>query len=230
MSLVEALRARRSALNTNARPPVVIWEPIPDLCTPAELKNLQQASTFVNVISPNGEELADFFASGNKSIAEEDMVRSLLTNCGENPEQAVIVRNGADGSRLHCRGRVLHFKAYHQDAERVIDPTGGGNSYLGAMAMALTKRVQPGLEATAQCLNSSITSESRSLLEMILAAVHGTIAASYAIEQIGTPSLDGGCGVWNGEAYEDRYTLYLRREKSYLSHQLATQGQNLIPS
>jgi sugar/nucleoside kinase (ribokinase family) len=229
MSLVEALRARRSALTTTIKQPIVIWEPIPDLCTPAELQNLQEASTFVNVISPNGEELADFFASGNISIAEGDMVRSLLTKCGEHPEQAVVVRNGADGSRAHLRECVLHFKAFHQEPERVIDPTGGGNTYLGAMAMALTERVTPGLEATAQFLNLSITPESRSLLAMILAAAHGTIAASYAIEQIGTPSLTvGSGGTWNGEAYEDRYMLYLRREKSYLLQQLAIHTQNLI--
>ncbi|KAM0325558.1 hypothetical protein ACHAQA_007545 [Verticillium albo-atrum] len=74
--------------------------------------------------------------------------------------------------------------AYHQDASQVIDPTGGGNSFLGGLAAALAR--------------------GKSVEE---AAAWGSVSASFAIEQVGMPSLgkdDEGNETWNGVQVSQR--------------------------
>lgn len=251
--LVRSLRERRAAININAPRPIIIWEPIPDLCTPAELENLREAATLVDIISPNGEELADFFATGTgpetQRLSRQEMVTSLLAKCDPHDPSAaptVVVRDGADGSRLYTHNKAVHFRAYHQDSGKVIDPTGGGNTYLGGLAMGLSSLTNPNAADTLDAL-SSATSSSQHLdddveraaaeevsrgrrsttmpLPLLLTAVtHATIAASFAIEQVGLPVLDPARrDLWNGEAYTERYRAYLRREGEYLAGQLRDQ-------
>jgi sugar/nucleoside kinase (ribokinase family) len=74
--------------------------------------------------------------------------------------------------------------AFHTDAALVRDPTGGGNTFLGGLAVALAR--------------------GRGIEE---AAVWGSVAASLAIEQIGMPELgvdDTGSETWNGIRVDDR--------------------------
>lgn len=85
--------------------------------------------------------------------------------------------------------------AYHQDASKVVDPTGGGNTFLGGLAVALARG--HGLEE---------------------AAAWGSVAASFAIEQIGVPVLerlanDEGTITekWNGETLEKRLDAFQAR-------------------
>ncbi|KAI1468694.1 Ribokinase-like protein [Daldinia caldariorum] len=88
--------------------------------------------------------------------------------------------------------------AYHAGSpERVVDPTGGGNTFLGALAVALAR--------------------GKSLEE---AAAWGSVAASFAIEQVGTPTLgkakdsgeEGGGGeTWNGVRVDDRFEEFKNR-------------------
>jgi hypothetical protein len=81
--------------------------------------------------------------------------------------------------------------AYHIDKEKVIDPTGGGNSFLGGLAAALAR--------------------GRSLEE---AAAWGTVAASFAIEQVGMPVLGtdtDGKETWNGVVVDERFEEFKTR-------------------
>ncbi|KAM0276241.1 hypothetical protein ACHAQH_006964 [Verticillium albo-atrum] len=74
--------------------------------------------------------------------------------------------------------------AYHQDSSRVVDPTGGGNSFLGGLAAALAR--------------------GKSVEE---AAAWGTVSASLAIEQVGMPILgedEHGNETWNGVRVNER--------------------------
>ncbi|KAJ8105637.1 hypothetical protein ONZ43_g7348 [Nemania bipapillata] len=67
---------------------------------------------------------------------------------------------------------------------KVVDPTGGGNTFLGGLAIALARG--KGLEE---------------------AAAWGSVAASFAIEQIGMPTLgydDDGRETWNGVRVDER--------------------------
>lgn len=74
--------------------------------------------------------------------------------------------------------------AYHQDSSKVVDPTGGGNTFLGGLGAALAR--------------------GESLEE---AALWGAVAASFAIEQVGVPILgsDENCQeTWNGQSVQER--------------------------
>ncbi|KAI1737297.1 Ribokinase-like protein [Xylaria scruposa] len=82
-----------------------------------------------------------------------------------------------------------------EDEERgkgkVIDPTGGGNTFLGGLAVALAR--------------------GKNLEE---AAAWGSVAASFAIEQVGMPTLghdDEGCETWNGVRVDERFEEFKTR-------------------
>lgn len=74
--------------------------------------------------------------------------------------------------------------AYHQDSTKVEDPTGGGNTFLGGLAVALSRG--HGIEE---------------------AATWGSVASSFAIEQVGMPELTTGADgteLWNGVVVSER--------------------------
>jgi sugar/nucleoside kinase (ribokinase family) len=225
ITLVEGIRSRRSRLRAGYPRPIFVWEPVPDLCTPEELVNLQEAARYVDVVSPNGDELAKFFAEATGKTERNAMVAAVLEKVSKGDHQAsIIVRDGADGSRLCLEDKTVHFRAYYQNGVGVVDPTGGGNTYLGALAIGLTRAVDPSerhLDDSlfARCTQKSIRSSS--FRRQILAVLHATIAASYAIEQVGTPVLTGDQpDCWNGRRYADRFEEYIERETPYLTGQL----------
>ena len=81
--------------------------------------------------------------------------------------------------------------AYHQDSQKVVDPTGGGNTFLGGLSVALARG--HGLED---------------------AVAWGNVAASFAIEQVGVPVLhrgEAGRETWNGQDVEERLKEFQRR-------------------
>ena len=224
ITLVQAISARRSRLEPRLAAPIFVWEPVPDLCTPEELENLQEAARYINVVSPNGPELKQFFANFGATRSEEEMVQWIKGRHEHDKTLSVVVRNGADGSRLYLGSQMLHLRAYHQDGVGVVDPTGGGNTYLGALAIGLTTAVNPGkefLEDELFCHSKHKASRPSEYDGLVLAALHATIAASYAIEQVGTPSLIGDeedC--WNGQLYQHRFNEYIERERPYILEQV----------
>ena len=75
--------------------------------------------------------------------------------------------------------------------DRVVDPTGGGNTFLGGLAVALAR--------------------GKSIEE---ACAWGHVAASFAIEQVGFPVLsvdEEGRETWNGVRVEDRLRAFQER-------------------
>lgn len=73
---------------------------------------------------------------------------------------------------------------YHTTSEKVLDPTGGGNAFLGALA--ITHARGAGLEEASRW---------------------GNVAASLAIEQVGMPILstdESGKERWNGVVVGER--------------------------
>lgn len=88
-------------------------------------------------------------------------------------------------------GVELWMPAYHQDSSKVVDPTGGGNTFLGGLGVGLAR--------------------GESVEE---AVAWGAIAASFAIEQVGVPkrSVDeDGSELWNSEKVLDRLEEYKGR-------------------
>jgi sugar/nucleoside kinase (ribokinase family) len=91
--------------------------------------------------------------------------------------------------------------AYHQSAEPVIDPTGGGNGFLGGLAIGLIRGGKsPGLENLEE------------------GAIWGSISASLAIEQVGMPVLEraGDEETWNGVKVFDRVAEFKDRLSKYV--------------
>lgn len=79
------------------------------------------------------------------------------------------------------------------DARRhsVVDPTGGGNAFLGGLAVALARGK-----------------------EIVEAATWGSVAASLAIEQVGMPvvgSDESGRETWNGVMVDGRLKEFVER-------------------
>lgn len=81
--------------------------------------------------------------------------------------------------------------AYHQDAAKVVDPTGGGNTFLGGMSVALGRGE-----------------------DIETAVIWGAIAASFAIEQVGVPHLgrdEHDKETWNKKNVYDRLQEFQKR-------------------
>lgn len=181
--------------------PLFIWEPVPDLCTPEELGNTFKALRYVDVVSPNHEELASIFsykhpAEGISKEAIEDHAQRLLhAGIGPHKQGAVVVRAGAQGCFVLSPTQREWLPAYHTDASRVKDPTGGGNGFLGGLAVGLI----------------------RTKFDVVEAAKWGSVAASFTIEQVGMPKLtrstndDETQEKWNGASVQERLAEYQRR-------------------
>jgi sugar/nucleoside kinase (ribokinase family) len=189
------------------RRPVFIWEPVPDLCTPAEYENCLKALKYVDVVSPNHGELGGFF---DKNTDGKDRVdfRAIEELCGQwlvsgigDGNGGVVVRCGKDGCLVMRKGLRKWMPAYHQSSEKVADPTGGGNSFLGGLAVGLLRG-----------------GSSRVLENLVEAAVWGSISASFAIEQVGMPVLSQSADgeMWNGIRVEDRLSDFKQRLASYV--------------
>jgi sugar/nucleoside kinase (ribokinase family) len=183
-------------------PPLFIWEPVPDLCTPEELPNALEALHRVDMVSPNHQELAAFF--GKTADRDGKVDRQVVKQCvdawlafgvGSNGEGAVVVRAGKEGCYVATRSSERWIPAYHQSADMVIDPTGGGNSFLGGLIVGMVR--------------TGNTEE---------AAIWGSVAASFAIEQIGMPTLEKikEGETWNGTDVFNRLENFKERLEQYI--------------
>ncbi|KAL8724868.1 MAG: hypothetical protein Q9166_007697 [cf. Caloplaca sp. 2 TL-2023] len=179
--------------------PAFIWEPVPDLCKTSELKCCLDALEYVDVFSPNLEEFCSLLGT-SIDLDQSSGWAQLRQKCNEViepttsvPEVAAVIRLGRRGCYVAQPGRPhMRLPAYHQQ-DRVIDPTGGGNAFLGGFAVALRQTKPPNIAE---------------------AALYGTIAASFAIEQVGVPLLElseSGGENWNGDSVESRLRKYTKR-------------------
>ena len=181
--------------------PIVIWEPVPDLCTPDELLNTYKALKHVDIISPNHEELGALFDFTHSTDVDrkaiEGQVNQLLARgIGPTNDGAVVVRAGKEGCFVANLDKRKWLPAYHQDSSRVVDPTGGGNGFLGGFAVGLVR-------------NDG---------DVVEAARWGSVAASFCIEQVGVPVVQtivttSTCTdeLWNDESVLDRLEEYRQR-------------------
>ena len=146
IDLVESIRARRSQIRPGYSPAIFVWEPVPDLCTPEELGNLQEAARYVNVVSPNGPELNQFFARSWGRFGQGGMIGTMDKRQGRTQRDAGCGCAKVGRTAVGCTWgtKVLHLRAYHQNGVGVVDPTGGGNTYLGALAVGLTEAADLG--------------------------------------------------------------------------------------
>jgi len=198
--MAQGIRARRQ---TSSLPPApLIWEPVPDLCAPSELSNTLSALQHVDVISPNHTELASLCSvSATKDNGEVDRLvvekccRQLIEGRHDKTRPlVVVVRSGKDGCCVVTTNQPIPvwLPAYHDHSqERVVDPTGGGNGFLGGFGVGLVRTGDP-----------------------VKASVWGAVSASYCVEQVGVPTLTAsleGCERWNDSVVEDRLVEFASR-------------------
>jgi sugar/nucleoside kinase (ribokinase family) len=203
------LALRNQSEHAQSQRPLFVWEPVPDLCVAQELPNCLQALKVVDCVSPNHAELGGFFARDtngkdhvNYRLIEELCDQWLESGIGPDGKGGVVVRAGKDGCLVARAGSRKWLPAYHQRAENVVDPTGGGNGFLGGLAVGLVR--------------GSKTSGVENIEE---AALWGAISASFAIEQVGMPMLSRssqGEETWNGVRVADRLSIFKERVGRYV--------------
>jgi len=202
IELVEGIVEKRQALDRQLARPLFIWEPVPDLCVPAALEDTINALRFVDVVSPNHAEFAGLFdVSGTTQSGDveravmEDCCRKLTSSIDLSRRLDIVVRAGKDGCCVFSRtdhDKIQWLPAYHsQNQSAVVDPTGGGNGFLGGFAVGLV-RTKDAVEA----------------------AIWASVSASLCIEQVGMPILghsSTGDETWNGVVVGDRLHEFKQR-------------------
>ncbi|KAK4574073.1 hypothetical protein LTR86_001834 [Recurvomyces mirabilis] len=181
--------------DTPSSQPLLVWEPHAKSCLPETLQQHVRAVRLVNVFSPNHEELHSFFGDSlpfKKQVVEEEAQVFVDAGIGPTGDGCMVVRAAGSGCLLVSRSLPPTWMPSYYDpkSEKIVDPTGAGNAFLGGFTI--------GLQAT------GLYKE---------AACYGQVAASFMLEQTGLPSHVGnGVGErWNGENVRERMENYCRR-------------------
>ncbi|RAL11112.1 ribokinase family protein [Aspergillus homomorphus CBS 101889] len=236
ISIVQDILRRREELQLEGKVPlpmsatkrpVFVWEPVPDLCSPEEQETFLAANKVVDVVSPNELELGMMF--GQPGWSEETdygkaIVDKILSNgIGPDGNGHLVIRAGKDGSYSFSRKQRIWLPAYHQPdpsiPSPVVDPTGAGNSFLGALTQGMISSGR-----TPTNIGASVLAESAAWQKAMAAGgnhnlilpalVFATVAASFVVEQIGVPHIStstDGRELWNETEFTERVRLYTQR-------------------
>ena len=184
------------------RRPLIIWEPRPSSCAPENQDAFFRAVQMVDIFSPNHIELALIFGHPSPEITDPTSLEryaSRFVDSGlvHSNSGAVVLRAGEEGclvvSKTHPANWIPSYYALIGEAKTsgVVDPTGAGNAFLGAFAIGYL--------------------DTRDLVH---AACYGNVGASFALEQIGVPTLEvleAGKELWNGSDVYSRLHNYRAR-------------------
>lgn len=209
----EELRDRDTLTHDKA---FFVWEPIPGLCIPNELDNFLEAIRYVDTVSPNLEELGaffgvSFFTYGTINMDSLlDVCASILFGRSNSLLSCIVVRMGHWGCLVADHLGATMIDPYHQAVgdkfvtheseqsasrwNKVTDPTGAGNAFLGGFCIGMT--VPPDTRFSGIALSTDS--------QIVMAAICGTVAASFAVEQVGMPVLSTstvqkGQELWNDD-------------------------------
>ncbi|KAJ5366331.1 hypothetical protein N7541_000272 [Penicillium brevicompactum] len=185
--------------------PLIIWEPAPLSCKPENLQDFLAVAALVDVFSPNHLELAALFedtpATSDRSEIERLAKKFITNGVGPEGKGTVIVRVGEHGCFVRSSNLVSKWlPPFHvagpgeEQATKVVDPTGAGNAFLGGYSIGY---LQTGGD-------------------IIQAANYGSVAASFALEQVGMPEkrCEGDEELWNGASVPERLHEYRTRQES----------------
>lgn len=227
--LVQGILARRSIAlkevdidpsKVRSRP-IFVWEPVPDKCCEEELPDFYKAIQLVDVVSPNGNELARFFGKGTwmKENPQDRAIAESIVEKGIGPDGkgTLVIRAGKDGCYAFSQYGMLELPAFKPVS--VVDPTGAGNTFLGAMAQGLASVGREPFNVIQEMLHSSkpwkdIRAAWGNDGKVLAALICAIVAASFAIEQIGVPTISfssEGVEHWNGARYTERIRLYKKQ-------------------
>lgn len=200
--------------------PTFIWEPVPDSCVPEELQNFNEAIRYVDVVSPNELELRNLLGHANseRSKGGDQALVDIIMESGIGPEGRgiLVVRAGREGCYAYYQGQILALPAY---LATVVDPTGAGNAFLGALAQALISAGRMPMTAIKSSLMKSdswidMSGAWAEHAEWAAALICAIVAASFVVEQAGVPQVSiskDGEELWNGMNYTERVQLYAKQ-------------------
>ncbi|WWD22808.1 hypothetical protein CI109_107302 [Kwoniella shandongensis] len=193
----------------------MVWEPLPVCCKFEELDNILRLAPSFAVFSPNLLELesilgivsSDTPTASNVVEAAEQFHTRLVQSCGDPAKPAIIVRAGELGSYTlssDWRGWVPAFWT-EADQDRVVDPTGGGNAFMGGLCAGLL--ISKG--------------------DIRSASIYAATAASFAIQQRGLPHFtrEHRGEVWNRDDPWRRLKELVRRVEELEQSQKVTMHQ-----
>nr|XP_019012750.1 uncharacterized protein I206_02245 [Kwoniella pini CBS 10737]OCF51531.1 hypothetical protein I206_02245 [Kwoniella pini CBS 10737] len=170
--------------------PIIVWEPEEE-----SLEIMERLANDIDIIGPNHNEVLRLFKPAIPSTPTETDLKSIYHDlciriANLRPKIGVVIRCGHLGccySPTAPKGSVpevrwipaywnVHREGWNQ--EKVVDPTGAGNAFMGGLAAALDSG--KGLDE---------------------AVIWGSVAASFTIEQDGLPILTvkNDKELWNGQ-------------------------------
>ncbi|KAJ3464741.1 hypothetical protein MRS44_009527 [Fusarium solani] len=179
---------------------LIVWEPAPLSCNKEHLESHLQACCLVDVFSPNHLELEALVHGKFEATSpfSRELIRGyaqVFVNAGIGREGrgAIVVRCGEYGCLTMTNNEAFWLPPFYTAASpRTMDTTGAGNAFLGGFTV--------GLQTT------------NTLRE---AATLGTVAASFALEQIGLPqhvvASKLSAETWNGERVASRIAEFKER-------------------
>lgn len=187
------LRARENI----ASRPLFIWEPQGKSCNAGHLERHVEAAKLVNVFSPNNAELDSLFETdiGLAFVRERIQAEAKYfvdAGIGHDRKGCIVVRCAHYGCLVASKDiEPIWLPAfYNPDSSKVVDATGAGNAFLGGLGMGYQKTGN-----------------------FIEAAKYGNVAASFVVEQVGVPKVEGEGNdeIWNGESVMKRLAEYEAR-------------------
>lgn len=198
--LTELLELRKKH-GVNGRP-LIVWEPAPLGCDRHNLDAHLRACKLVDVFSPNHLELGYLVQSRNghdptafsKSTVESFAHIFLTSGVGQKGGGCAVIRAGEHGALTLSAsfGPEWLPPFYSTTSPKVVDPTGAGNTFLGAFCATLQE-----------------TGDPRE------ASIRGTVAAGYALEQFGLPRFSPASSdseeSWNGSSFSARIGEFRKR-------------------
>lgn len=183
--------------------PLLVWEPAPLGCQRDNLDAHLRACKLVDVFSPNHLELGylvDGRTEQEPAFSRLAVERSAKTfwdsGIGLRGEGVAVIRAGEHGCLTisSASGSQWLPPFYSEPSMKVVDPTGAGNTFLGAFSVTL-----------------------QSTGDVQEACISATVAASFALEQFGYPKLSTGTSrteeLWNGSSVSTRTGEYRARSR-----------------
>ncbi|CAX44423.1 protein involved in the structural stability of L-A double-stranded RNA-containing particles, putative [Candida dubliniensis CD36] len=173
-----------------------IYEPLPDDCIFENLEFLQnEILPKIHVFTPNLNEaklllgLTDNKDETSNNDDNEDLqeISQQFTNHLQLSNSGTALRCGAQGCYINTKsGDKFQLPAYHQDQNKVVDVTGGGNSFCGGFMMAY--HLSDG--------------------DWLTSGVAGIISSGCIIEKLGMPTVTDN-SKFNNKSLKDRLDTYL---------------------